>query len=455
MCHTGKTATATAVRRHAIFTRKEIEDRVKQGEILVIINSKVYNLTKFINHHPGGDLAIWHMAGKDATDAVLAYHPEPVIEKRMPHFCIGELAPNTQHASKLSLAYRRLDAKLKAEGMYETNYWFYVREAVKMLAIWFAMIGLVVWGPQHWMTYAASALLGSTLWHQAAFVAHDAGHSGITHDAKTDMILGICLGNFLGGLSLGWWKHNHNVHHIVTNDPSHDPDIQHMPFFAISTKFFQNLYSTYYKRVLNFDAAAQFFISIQHHLFYLILCFGRFNLYVLGWSYVLRKGPVPHRKLEITCMSLFWAWFIPLLSYLPNWKYRVAYILLSHMMTVFLHLQITLSHFGMEAQENPQDDFAAMALKTTMDVECPIWMDWFHGGLQFQVEHHLFPRLPRHNLRKIRPHVLKLAKDHNLPFHSYGFIKSNQVVLAVLQSVAHQVRAVLRVDPRTAHAHAL
>lgn len=63
---------------------------------------------------------------------------------------------------------------------------------------------------------------------------------------------------------MGWWKHSHNVHHIITNDPEHDPDIQHLPFFAVSTKLTQNLYSTFHKRVMHFDKFAEFFVSRQH-----------------------------------------------------------------------------------------------------------------------------------------------------------------------------------------------
>ncbi|KAI8996020.1 fatty acid desaturase-domain-containing protein [Gaertneriomyces semiglobifer] len=454
-----------------VITKAEVRERVEQGEILVLIEGKVYDLTKFVKFHPGGELAIWHMRGRDATDAVLAYHPASTIKQRMPHFVIGSLPKSELTVDPISEEYKELDAKLKADGFYETNYWFYVREFFKLMTLWGVMIGAVVWG-QSGGWYILSAVCAATLWHQAAFIAHDAGHSGITHSSIVDMRLGICLGNFLGGLSLGWWKHNHNVHHIVTNSVTNDPDIQHLPFMAISTKFFKSLYSTYYNRVLTFDPAAQFFVSVQHYMFYVVLCFGRFNLYVLSWTHVFSKRCHQHRILEIVCMSLFWTWFLPLMSAIPSWKWRVAYIMLSHCLTVFLHLQITLSHFGMdhelwdeEVEEQTADgdvgsakrkreiSFAEMGLRTTMDVECPTWMDWFHGGLQFQVEHHLFPRLPRHNLRFTRPLVLAFAKKHNLPFHSYGFVRSNILVLDVLKSVAHQVKSVIRVDPKEAWEH--
>ncbi|KAJ3038094.1 hypothetical protein HDV00_000977 [Rhizophlyctis rosea] len=454
MCATDKSTVRRQGPTKPLVTREEITERVEKGETIVIIHNKVYNLTKWIKFHPGGDMAIRHLSGKDATDAFLAFHPLWVIDDKLPHFHIADLHPDSRRTSKISLAYRKLEAQLHADGWYKTNYWFFAREVMKFFCMWAGMVYLAVWGPKHWLSYTVSALLGASLWHQAAFVAHDAGHSGISHDAKMDTTFGVCLGNFMGGLSLGWWKYNHNVHHIVTNNPEHDPDIQHVPFFAVSARFLENLYSSYYNRVMEFDAAARIFIPVQHYLYYVILCFGRFNLYVLSWQHLLSSRKVPLRGLEITGLCTFWVWYLAMLSALPSWGWIVFYIALSHMATMFLHLQITLSHFGMGTEDPPgEEEFAAKALRTTMDIECPRWMDWFHGGLQYQVEHHLFPRIPRHNLRALQPIVKQFAKDNGLPFHSYGFIRGNGVVLNALKDVADQVKVVLRVDPKTVHVH--
>nr|KAJ3412350.1 hypothetical protein HK105_002375 [Polyrhizophydium stewartii] len=392
---------------------------------------------------------------------MIAFHPPEVFSERLPRFCVGELAPEDRITSPVSVSYRRLEAKLHEAGFFKTDYFFYARELIKFTALWLAMLYLAVAGKST-LSYIASALCAATLWHQASFVAHDAGHSGISHSRVGDTLFGICLANFFGGLSIGWWKRNHNVHHIVTNDPEHDPDIQHMPFLAVSARFVNNLYSTYYNRVMEFDAAARFFIPKQHFLFYIILAFGRFNLYANSWAYVFaRSYMVPYRMFEIVGMSFFWVWYIWLLSHLPSWGHIVGYVLVSHMVTVFLHLQITLSHFGMSTVEEKvlvdgklvEETFAEKALRTTMDIECPRWMDWFHGGLQFQTAHHLYPRIPRHNLRAVTPLIKSMAKEHNLEFHEFNFVAGNRYVLGVLEQVAHQVGTVLSVDPSKVHMH--
>ncbi|CAG8535117.1 2251_t:CDS:2 [Cetraspora pellucida] len=77
---------------------------------------------------------------------------------------------------------------------------------------------------------------------------------------------------------------------------------------------------------------------------------------------------------------------------------------------------------------------------TTMDVDCPWWMDWFHGGLQFQTIHHLFPRVPRHNLRSCQSLVKEFCDEVGIKYHIYGFVKGNGVVLGALKDVANQVK---------------
>lgn len=75
-----------------------------------------------------------------------------------------------------------------------------------------------------------------------------------------------------------------------------------------------------------------------------------------------------------------------------------------------------------------------------MDVDCPEWLDFVHGGLQFQVVHHLFPRVPRHNLRKAQKLVIEFCEDVKIPYAIYGWVDGNQRVLSRLEEVARQAK---------------
>ena len=338
--------------------------------------------------------------------------------------------------------YRALDERIRSEGLYNCNYKAYAIEICRYVFL-FAMCLLFI----QWKWYAVSGLFLGMFWHQLVFTAHDAGHMGITHDFTIDTIIGIVIADFLGGLSLGWWKRNHNVHHIVTNSPEHDPDIEHMPFFAISHRFFESLRSTYYDRVMTYDPFAQFVIRYQKYLYYPILTLGRFNLYRLSWEYLFlglgpRKGPAWwHRWFEIAGQAFFWAWFGYGIVYhsIPTAGGRVAFVLVSHMITATLHVQITLSHFAMSTADlGVNESFPQKMLRTTMDVDCPEWLDFFHGGLQFQAIHHLYPRIPRHSLRQTQKLVHEFCREVGIPYALYGFVDGNKEVLGKLGEIGRQ-----------------
>lgn len=338
--------------------------------------------------------------------------------------------------------YKELEQKIRSEGLFECNYWAYAGESASYASLFLLMLVCLRYG---WYTVAGLALGG--LWHQLVFTAHDAGHMGITHGYYTDSIIAIVIADFIGGLSMGWWKLNHNVHHIVTNAPEHDPDIEHLPLFAVSHRLLGSLRSTYYERVMKYDAFAKFMLRIQAWTYYPLLALGRFNLYRLSWDYLLmRRGPmkgpaVRLRWLEIVGQVFFWWWFGYVLVYktLPdNWS-RFCFVMSSHLAASPLHLQIVLSHFAMSTADlGPQESFPQRMLRTTMDVDCPPWLDFIHGGLQFQAIHHLYPRMPRHNLRKAQSLVMSFCKDTGIPYALYGFTNGNKQVLGRLTEVSRQ-----------------
>ena len=146
--------------------------------------------------------------------------------------------------------FRQLHDRVHAEGYYRCDYWNYARECVRY-SIFFSLC--VACFRSGW--YLASALLLGCFWQQIMFTAHDAGHLGITQRFVPDTLIGIFIADFCCGLSMGWWKSSHNVHHLVTNAPEHDPDIQNTPLFATCPSQFRSLFSPYYHFTFVWDKA--------------------------------------------------------------------------------------------------------------------------------------------------------------------------------------------------------
>jgi delta8-fatty-acid desaturase len=103
---------------------------------------------------------------------------------------------------------------------------------------------------------------------------------------------------------------------------------------------------------------------------------------------------------------------------------RIAYLLVSHIASSPVHVQIVLSHFACSTDDlGPTESFPSRQLRTTMDVVCSPEVEFVHGGLHLQVTHHLFPRLPRHNLRKASLLVKEYCKEHEIVYREYGFVE--------------------------------
>lgn len=374
------------------------------------------------------------------------------------------LDPSTQR--NIAVKFQNLHQRVKDGGFYQCRFIEYGKEMVRYTALFALFIFTLNNG---W--YMLSACFLGLFWHQIMFTAHDAGHRGITRNITTDTLIGIFIADFCCGLSIGWWKSSHNVHHLVTNAPvstpchlfistfhsqltsiaqEHDPDIQNIPLFATSPAFLETMTSSYYDDFkFIWDGVAVVAVTVQRYTYYPVMALARFNLYILSWGHLLSPRSRNNGKMwwarptEIAGIScyLFLFFYVLLYCNVPTWTSRAIFVLTSHLITMPLHVQITLSHWGTSTADlGPVESFAQRQLRTTMDVSCPQWLDFIHGGLQFQAVHHLFPRVPRHNRRKLQGLVQEFCADTEIEYLIHDFVAGNGVVLTRLQQVAEQAK---------------
>lgn len=445
------TKSSTNEKTHPTLTRKQVLEMSHPDEkCLIIIGSNIYDCTEWQKKHPGGHLTIRVLCGKDATDAFSATHP-PEITNRLKSFYYGQLAD--ENITPATKEFRAVTEQMKEAGIFETDYSFYF----KKLAIYACMFALVVYGvvsSDKLTVHALAGMLLGMFWQQMAFIGHDLGHNGITHNRIMDSYLGLFFGNFCTGIGIGWWKRGHNVHHIVTNSIEHDPDIQHLPVFAISPKFLERrIFSSWYNAHLHLDRLAHVLIRYQHFLYYPVMAFARFNLYAQSLTHALgigmydRKEYMWKRPLQIASLIGFHSWVAALTMMLPTWTSRIVFYLLAHNVAGILHIQITLSHFSMPVHEgttydNSENGHLQTQLKGSLDIDCSEWMDWFHGGLQFQTVHHVWPRIPRHNLRKVQKVLMTFCDKHGIQYNHMPFGAANCSVYNTLKETAKTTKSI-------------
>ncbi len=161
---------------------------------------------------------------------------------------------------------------------------------------------------------------------------------------------------------------------------------------------------------------------------------ARFNLYVQSWLLLITRKDNPRlRNVELLAMFGFVVWHVSLVAFaLPDGWSRLQFVLLSHAVAGILHVQIVLSHFAMDVYHGHRlekfEDWCTTQIETTMNIDSNWMSHWFHGGLQYQIEHHLFPRVPRHNLGKVAALVKPFCEKHNIPYISVSFMQGNRMV---------------------------
>ncbi|XP_047339381.1 delta(8)-fatty-acid desaturase-like [Impatiens glandulifera] len=424
------------------ITQEQLSLHNKPEDLWISIQGKVYNVTEWSKIHPGGDIPLLNLSGQDATDAFIAFHPTTVWH-RLDNLFTGFHLQDYQ-VNELSKDYRKLATEFTKSGMFEKKEHVVIKSLCFISILFLSSIAGVLCSNSFWVHMFAGALLGFS-WVQVSYLGHDSGHYNMMTTKGFNKLAQIISGNCLTGISIAWWKWTHNAHHIAVNSLDYDPDLQHLPVFAVSTKIFDSIRSEFYGRELTFDSMSKFMVSYQHITFYPVMCVARVNLFLQTLLLLFSKRRIPDRGLNILGILVFWTWFPLLVSSLPNWPERILFVLISFAVTAIQHIQFCLNHFAANTHVGPPcgNDWFEKQTNGTIDIACSDWMDWFHGGLQFQLEHHLFPRLPRCQLRKISPVVRDLCKKHGLNYRSLSFYDANVETIRTLKKAAMEARCIL------------
>lgn len=430
------------------ITMAEVATHCKRDNAWICVEGRAYDVTKYVESHPGGWLPIANLAGKDVSDAFANYHPARVYEKLLPSFYIGDIVDYKVPA--FVLEHRAQRQELLRRNRFETKPSFYVVMCLWYAALFSGAVALTVLG-RGVADRMAGAVLLATFWQQVAFFGHDIGHNAVSHVRQLDQWWGALVGNITGGISLAWWKRSHNVHHVVCNSIENDPDIQHMPALAVDKEIFGKFESSFHRRWVETDDVARALVSWQHVLYYPLMAVARFNLYAQSYILLFSGEAMDNKTLEGVTLLGFLGFLGGMVSCTQSWQEALAYLLVSHGLAGLLHVQITLSHFAEpvyhgQAYNDEDDEWFKMQVRTSLNVDCPPFMDWFHGGLQFQVEHHLYPRLPRHNLRECRDEVKALCAKHAIEYKELPFLEGCARVLAKLEETALEARKLTKGD---------
>eukprot|EP00545_Synedropsis_sp_CCMP1620_P002700 CAMPEP_0119007058 /NCGR_PEP_ID=MMETSP1176-20130426/2739_1 /TAXON_ID=265551 /ORGANISM="Synedropsis recta cf, Strain CCMP1620" /LENGTH=484 /DNA_ID=CAMNT_0006959121 /DNA_START=12 /DNA_END=1466 /DNA_ORIENTATION=+ len=446
------------------YTWDEVKKHCSPEDAWMVYMGKVYDMSNW-HEHPGGAVIYTH-AGDDMTDIFAAFHA-PGSQNLMKKFFIGDLiAESVTHKDQRQLdfekGYRDLRSKMVLMGLFKSNKMFYVYKWVSTMCLWAAAVAMVYFSDST-SVHVASALLMGLFFQQCGWLAHDFLHHQVFRHRKYGDLAGIFWGNVMEGYSVQWWKNKHNGHHAVPNlhstsavSQDGDPDIDTMPMLAWSLKQARS-----YRELANDgkdSAVVRFFIRNQAALYFPILLLARLSWLNESFKIVFGLGAVSENAalemktkglqypfLEKLGIVLHYTWAFTVASGFGRFSfmYSVMYFMI---MTCscgwFLAIVFGLGHNGMEtydAQTRP--DFWKLQVTTTRNIIGghgfpQAFVDWFCGGLHYQVDHHLFPSLPRHSLPKAHKLVESFCKEWGVKYHEADLVDGTMEVLNHLQNVS-------------------
>ena len=329
----------------------------------------------------------------------------------------------TEPASRRGSDYSELSRRVRAAGlMRKRPGYFAARIAVTLLLVAAGWTAFVVIGPSWWQLVTA-AFLG-VMSTQLGFLGHDGGHKQIFRTGRAAYVFGLLVGNLGIGLSYGWWLDKHNRHHAHPNDLERDPDVSAgaLVFDASQTR----------KR----RGATRLLTAGQAYLFFPMLLFEGMNLHASSVR-ALRSGSVPRRHLEGSLLLLHATLLVTAVALvLPLWQ-AVAFVAVQQgVFGLYMGMSFAPNHKGMP-MERPGDnwDYLRRQVITSRNVTGGRAVELLLGGLNYQIEHHLFPSMPSVSLRRAQPLVRDYCAEIGVPYVQCGLVRSYRRSVGHLDAV--------------------
>jgi fatty acid desaturase len=326
--------------------------------------------------------------------------------------------------------YAELKWLIRRQGLLDKQPAYYTYKILLTSGMLALSLALVLLTDTLWLQLLNAAYL-AFIFTQIAFIGHDLGHRQIFHSDRKSALLGLVVGNLILGLSRGWWVDKHNRHHANPNHDELDPDID-FPILAFSEEQARS------KR-----AFARFVVKYQAYLFFPLLMLEAFNMRIHSINFLIQKKG-KYLLAEALLLTVHFALYFGLLFYLLGlWSAVLFVIIHQALFGVYLGSVFAPNHKGMPVlDKDTKMDFLRRQVLTSRNLKAHPLTDFLFGPLGCQIEHHLFPTMPRNNQRKAEKIVKAFCREKSIAYHETSVLRSYREILQHL----HQVTVPLRTD---------
>ena len=338
----------------------------------------------------------------------------------------------SEELRKDALEYAELRRLMKAHGLIDRQRGYYWLKILLTMGGVPASVAFLVLVDNPWLQVANAVFLG-IVFSQLGLLGHDAGHQQIFSSPRWNHAVSLMTGGLMA-LVPSWWNDKHNLrHHRNPNRIGEDGDIDVSLFAFTIARAFEKT---------GFPKAM---VRYQAFMFFPILVLSSISFLFAGIHYVLvgrkLRYPVAEPLLVVAHLGVYFGLLFTFLDPL----HAVLFIAVHQAVEGFYMGSVFApNHKGMPVLDpDTPMGFLRQQVITSRNVNGNPAIDFIYGGLNYQIEHHLFPNMPRNNLRKAQPLVREFCRARSIPYHETGMMQSQREILGYM----HQMSAPLRRQP--------
>ena len=324
--------------------------------------------------------------------------------------------------------FTKLRDRVNSAGLLDRQPRYYTLKIAFTLALMAISIGLFFAIGNFWVLLTVNAPFMAFALGQVGFISHDSGHRQIFTKTRGNEIVAV-TSSFVLGLSRSWWIDKHNRHHSNPNQADMDPDIE-IPVLAFSEE-----------QALAKRGIFRFMVQRQAQIFPLILFLQGFSLRVSSVLHMLRNR-VRYPLMEPLSMIVHLSIYLGILLFLLEpWQALVFFVVNQALWGFYLASVFAPNHKGMLMLERDTGlDYLRRQVLTARNVKGHPFTDFWYGGLNYQIEHHLFPTMPRNNLGKTQKLVKQFCAERGISYHEVGMLRSYVEIIEFLRRVSLPLR---------------
>jgi fatty acid desaturase len=323
--------------------------------------------------------------------------------------------------------YLELKRMIKQQGLLNKAPRYYAHKLTVSLTLLGLSLALVAILDNFWLQLINAVFLAFVS-GQLAFIGHDAGHHQVFRSGRRNELLGLGF-NLLLAVSRSWWVDKHNRHHSDPNSPDLDPDVD-FPILAFSEE------QAYTKRGI-----PRLIVKYQAFFLFPLMLFEALSIRVSSIIFLVRSGSrARYLYIESVFIALHLVLYVAFVAYFLGPLQGVAFVLIHQaVFGLYMGLSFAPNHKGMPMVDNL--DFLRQQVITSRNLLPNRLTDFFFGQLGCQIEHHLFPTMPRNNLRQAQRTVKAFCQERSISYYETTLLRSYKEILQHLHAVGALLRA--------------